>query len=428
MLEKAWCTAARELATRQGSIIGPTISELRDGLVELDRLMREAPEFFEDGYRRIEEPTLSSTSEVHARSLEGDFAWPDHDDQASAAILTALATQIRAVDIALKGLSETYDRKPSRLHIRKRWLDGGGTTYVVPAPRGRDYGRDPSDRATYRRRGVLLHRLIPAEIRGLEVEFVILADRLDELEDPRLGAALLPDLVVDAPPRGDGTFLVTSATSPDIGGVIVEQVSRAHADGACLIVWPELSVDEDTLSAIAVALARRASEAQSKPPALVVAGSWHVEENGVHYNEAPVLTGKGKRIGSYRKVIVFEDREHGREAIEAGRKLVVIVAERFLATVGICKDYCDLGLNTRWRELDVDLVLVPSMGDPKTMRSHLEVAANLRLLRDQRAFVVQQYEPAGPGVPLGFVLHAGRKVPSSVTETATEESWSVHVM
>ncbi|MBP0114352.1 hypothetical protein [Bradyrhizobium vignae] len=56
--------------------------------------------------------------------------------------------------------------------------------------------------------------------------------------------------------------------------------------------------------------------------------------------------------------------------------------------VAICLDFCDV-CETPFSELDVDVMLVPSMGNDRTMQGHQTTAAQVEVRFGTRSFVVQ---------------------------------------
>jgi predicted amidohydrolase len=126
---------------------------------------------------------------------------------------------------------------------------------------------------------------------------------------------------------------------------------------------------------------------------LIVGGTWHEENDGKVANVATIFDGYGAIKLTYKKMLPFIDEEMKAESIELGKKLPVLVTDDQLVTVAICKDFCDLSLSLPYLELDVDLVLVPSMGNEATMKGHQNTAKRMRVLYGARTFIVQQVYP-----------------------------------
>ena len=220
-----------------------------------------------------------------------------------------------------------------------------------------------------------------------------------------MGAALFPGLRLEFR-HVEGGFVVTEATCEGATETVARQLESAFAEGCLAVVWPELTVTPALLALIRETLVGRILSADPRMALhLVVAGSWHVEEGDKVWNVATVLDGYGDEKLGYRKVLAYQDRKLGREAIETALEVPVLVTDDHLVGFGICKDFCDLGVPLAYRELDVDLVLVPSMGNPVTMDGHRSTAKGMRTTFGTRVFVVQQADPDLPAAEQpGWVL------------------------
>ena len=78
------------------------------------------------------------------------------------------------------------------------------------------------------------------------------------------------------------------------------------------------------------------------------------------------------------------------EEIETGAVLPVIVMEDRLIGVAICRDNCDDGDRESYRELPIDLIIVPSMGGESTVDAHVRHARAQRSIQGTCTLVVQQ--------------------------------------
>ena len=420
MNKTEWCRACRELAEAQARLPGDRVPVLRDQLAALDRLARAAPWDLKVAYNKLDEAELSKDAKAHAIAIElGGLAWP-HKAVGQARALKALAIQIRAVDALLGYLNTRANRPPAA--SASEWLNSTRDAYVIPSRRRRDLGSAGGDRLGYDRRGTLRHRIIPATLDGMPIRPVAIGS-LDASAEERpvtVGAALFPGLSLKTKPSGEG-FLAQVVVHPDIGGTISRQVdalSDAHA-----LVWPELTIDDDGLEAIQAALAARAFDVGTGVD-VVVAGTWHRARPGGDFNVAPVLDGTGDMKAEYAKVAPFAHDDLGWEAIEQGDRLLVLVCDRFLAAVAICKDYCDLGSSPPWERLDVDLMLVPSMGGETTMAGHLARASRGAIERDQRALVAQHGAPKKEGDPKGFALLGARRPAADPAAFGLDDEWT----
>jgi hypothetical protein len=212
-----------------------------------------------------------------------------------------------------------------------------------------------------------------------------------------MGAALFPGLDLQIRREGEDGFVVTGAACAGMDVTVLRQLQAAFADGCFAAMWPELTVAPTLLALIQRTLEDRALSVDPRNSLqLVVAGSWHVQEEHGLANVAPVLDGYGGVKLLYRKVLPYQDRKIGTEAIAPVLEVPVLVTDDHLVGFGICKDFCDQGVPLAFADLDVDLVLVPSMGNPVTMDGHRSTAKRMRTLFGTRAFVVQQAEAERP--------------------------------
>ncbi len=420
MTAKDWCKACRALAERHEAVSDPSSDALKDMLGELYDTMLAAPWAIRASYASIDEARLAAASASHlARVEHGSLAWANRAIGADRSLM-ALAIQIRTVDALLEKMNDQVNRRPS-LSVRE-WRTTDRRHYVVPSRRVRDLGSSAGDALSYGRRGTLHHRVIPTVIDGMSVRIVPvgLLEPDGREADVHFGAALFPDLALKTVPTPKG-FRASSESRPDLSAAILEQVkalSSAHA-----IVWPELTIDDGALEAVSAALASRAMDDGGALNA-VVAGSWHrPRRDGRIGNVAPLLDGTGERIGEYSKIVRFQHGKLGAEDIANGNELVVLVCDRFLAAVAICKDFCDLGESPPWGLLDVDVVLVPSMGNGSTMAGHLANAGRNRIHGDQRALIVQQGLPVKEEDPKGFAVMGDRTLSSDPSSYRCDVGW-----
>ncbi len=119
-------------------------------------------------------------------------------------------------------------------------------------------------------------------------------------------------------------------------------------------------------------------------------------------NEAAVLSGSGRSLLGQQKRLPWRAGPKI-ENIRRGEDLWILVLGDILVGFGICLDFCQRLGETPYRALDVDLVLVPSLGNDATMSGHAAVAQDLHINRGSRCFVVQGAEPTLEGFD-GYVL------------------------
>jgi hypothetical protein len=424
MDEQEWCRTCRSIHETARRRVDVDPDMLRDRLATLDRHMRAAPWNLLTNFDQLQETELSLGAERRAEEIEaGGFGWRKMPVSPKQTLL-ALATEIRAVDELLARLDTRYSRIPADPAAAWRSRDGGA--FVIPSRRGRDLGSRDGDGLSYGRRGTLMHRVVPSSVHGMKVRPITLAalQARPGSDALPLGAGLFPGmrLVTTA---STGGFLAAAVEHPDLGAALGRQI--AGLAGAAVLVWPELTLDDGSVELLGSALADLAFEREDMPD-VVVAGSWHRARGDAFRNVAPVLDGTGGRRDEYAKVAIFQSDQLGSEDIEAGTEILVIACDRFLATVAICKDYCGLGSASPWRELDVDLLLVPSMGGTATMEGHLTRANQDRIEHGSRAFVVQQAAVRKDGEPDGFVLPAPSKPPKNAADVASDAEWKRYDM
>ena len=392
---------------------------LRDRLAALDGLARSAPWNILSNFELIDEGELVTGCAARAELIEAGILGWERMPVSAKQTLGALAVEIRAYDELLARLDSRYNRIPD--DPATEWRTSDGAAFVIPSRRGRDLGSKKGDGLSYGRRGTLMHRVVPAMLDGMPIRPITLAglEARPGSGTVPLGAGLFPGMTLDTRSTADG-FVAVGVKHPGVAAAIDRQL--AAIGGSTVMVWPELTLDDGATDHLAGALARLALEREDVPD-VVVAGSWHRERDGKMRNVAPILDGTGGGRDEYSKVVIFRSDELGPEDIAPGTEIVVIACDRFLAAVAICKDYCGLGTGAPWHRLDVDILLVPSMGGATTMEGHLTRAAQDRIEHGSRAFVVQQGVKRRPEDPDGFVLPASAKPPKNAADVALSAEW-----
>lgn len=422
MTEAEWRDGCHALSAQQSALDHSVFVTVRQSLAELDAHMRAAPWGTRGAYVKIPEADLTARTQSRLVAIQnGEIAWAAGLIKTND-LLLALAVQIRCLDQLLHLLNHRGNRPPASPKIE--WLSASGTAYVIPGTRPRDMGSADGNKLPYGRRGTLFHRVIPVQAGGIPVTVVPLQNlsRPSSALEMKIGAAIFDSLTVTAKDSGTG-FLVDKVEHADLPATIKAQAAELFE--ADILVWPELTINDDSLEALSGHLAELVLEREIGP-SIVVAGTWHRKFGTNYRNCAPILHGGGGRCTDYSKFIPFANEEGKFEDIETGEELLVLVSDRFLATVAICKDYCDLGEHAPWPELDVDFVLVPSMGHDTTMDGHLTRAKDDSTKHGLRAFVVQQGVLRKDGDPSGYVLPALRKVPVSSADTHVSSEWNLY--
>lgn len=280
------------------------------------------------------------------------------------------------------------------------WRTTDGRHYVVP----RVTALAPIDGKPFRRRALRHFRVIPTRIGGFAVRLhrsTAVADARRR-EEERIatartyGAALFPGLTVHLAYPDADSFTVERLSGFDPEAVVADQL-RAGREADChAIVWGELTMPEASVAFLRKSLARHAIEAA---PSLryLIAGSWHRTLDGSMRNVAVVLDGYGEPLFDVLKWAKFKIGAR-REAIVPGDEAHVLVGEGELMVVAICRDFLQSTTDVPYRDLNVDIAIVPSMiaslGDKATLRGHAATADVMRVRYGTRTLAVAQ--PAQP--------------------------------
>ncbi|MBX7489767.1 hypothetical protein K3177_14760 [Qipengyuania sp. GH25] len=225
---------------------------LRDRLAECDAVMRAAPFNLRNDFGEFREDDLQKAARQHASAIEAKgIHWP-RPRYARVHAHFDLAVHIRAIDELLRD----YDlRNHAVTRNPKRWKDSAGMTYVIPTRRPRPLDARAGDgfRAGYNKRGTIRHRVVPAEVDGLPVK-VVISGKLGMSRAHRPiqgGGAVFPGLELDCEKKNQ-RFIVTGIRCGDVARTIRDQIS-ALTD-CHLLVWPELTIDDDALKAMSKSL------------------------------------------------------------------------------------------------------------------------------------------------------------------------------
>lgn len=421
MSPSEWIAEARKHVNGPEAGGDPLAGPARRALIQLHTLVRGAPNDVRLLFNRLTEETLARQGRLHLERIEvGDLSWSaPSDGTAVDGWILAVAAQIRALDEAVMTLGARHFGPPGSV---ASWYVPEEGVYLVPRKRQARFGARGRDRQPFSRRGLLHHRILPAVTRGYRVNLV-----LNETIPPStaagtagmtVGAALFEDVSLDID-RGDGTFTVRGISCRDAVGTVERQITAAFKEGACVVVWPELTVPPMLRDSMVRILRGRIHDASpSMSLQIVVAGTWHEKGPNGLANVATVLDGYGEIRLRYEKSLPYDDRCYGREEIAPGMDLPVLVTDDLLVAFAICRDYCELTVELPYPELDVDLVLVPSMGNDATMTGHRQTAKKVRVLYGARTFVVQQDDPehSHPGA-LGLVL----PIPDDPTDISLDD-------
>lgn len=402
MIFEEWAeTVGRDFSAMVNSL-SLDADTLRSGLVAVHTALLQAPDYFNAAYAVL--------SEHHIDHAEG--LWLDHiiaNDQVQLAndstedLIPVFAGLARALDTLLLRYAPTGFGPPEPDDL----LDELSGCHVIPRKRPRgEFGLNQG----YRRRGLRHHRIIPGNVDSRTVKIYWSGQMSVDLNLPAMhaAAAIFPSLKLHIEPISRATpasgFRASHLDAGNQKALITEQIIDALAGGSLALVWPELTMPPDLSALVEKTLKHLALESGPSPLQVVVTGSWHVDQEGKTYNLAAVLDGNGQEICQYRKMYPFTSADTGPEAITPGNELPVILTDDFVFSVGICKDFCQLTRTQLLLGLDVDVYLVPSMGETRTMDGHRATAKSLRDLGDIRSFVVQQPDDTKRANQVSYVL------------------------
>lgn len=322
-------------------------------------------------------------------------------------ILLALGGALRAMDGFLTSVS--VDSAPAIDELgreARRWELPSYGFYIAPADRTFRAGVN----RPFIRRALKSHTILPTRLGNNSVTLhhhnqLIPGEGSPARQPMRYGAAVFPELALGL--RHDAeTFVVESIVSDGHAERIAEHLDAAHAHECDVLLWPELTLDWTAIERIQKVLKKEARQ-ERKNMKVVLAGSAHVQDAGPpagFRNRTRILDGRGQTLVEYDKRMKFSfaskrlpggkaDPAAPRltEAIIPGRDLPILVLEDRLVAIAICLDFCEKsGGLLPYHHLDVDLVLVPSMGFRNTTDLHLEQAHTMHVEYDTEVFLVQQ--------------------------------------
>ncbi|MEG3159424.1 hypothetical protein U1763_02805 [Sphingomonas sp. LB2R24] len=409
--EHAARLSAHEAEAEAAGVALPLVEDLRRALVEIDLLFRSAPTAVENRYKRISESDLRDLTKAGTANLDaGSLAWP------AGARLDGAAAQLRALDAFLRAfapLGPPVDPNMDFLCHEHR-------THVIP----RHAAAPPANPAqvrtlTYARRGLVHHRLIPAEISGYDIELHWHRDLFLAMRSSgsSVVGAIFQDLTLVRDPDFQ-RFVAADAPCADEDATLRAQVDAIRSPEVKLAVWPELTMPPERLAKLTELLRERAlATSPASGACIIAAGSWHEVEDGEVRNRMHLLSAMGRPRLHHDKSIPLESRTLGNEELTPSYRIPVLITEDALVTFAICRDFCESQISEVYRLMDVDLVVVPSYGDLKTIDAHRQQAGNLFTTTGARVFVVQQVVPeevAKSG--MGYIL------PPEVDPTATAAS------
>lgn len=421
MKQADWEAAASGLALRQSKADGCDFYAARRHLVEWDHLFSRAPHQVETRFKDIPEDTLRGIATEARNCLDAGTPLPN----VAGDIVQLAAGRVRALD---RFLLETSPIRGAPDDPASDFLCATTGVHVIPRrdalpPRTARIGSK-----TYRRRGIVWHRLVPATTReGYEID--LHWDRDLSLSFRRPGAMVVCAQFADLELLGTDNrpkFVAASAHCVDEEETLRAHVQAANAEGVVLSAWPELTMPPQRRRLLADLLREQTEKSPLREgPSVMVAGSWHEVIDGGVRNRMHVLSGAGRECFHHDKSLPLESNSLGTEELEPGWRIPILITKDALVAFAICRDFCEGQLASAYVDLDVDLVVVPSYGDRKTIEAHRQQATELARRGGARSFVVQQVGEDGPDAPrFGYALPPSGDPPAATAALATDQPCS----
>lgn len=374
------------LATAHAAVADFSVENLQRVLVELNGLFLSSPGPVLKAYRGMADGRIADRGKKFADALAmGSIAWTLPDGLQE--IAETIGGVIRAVDWTLGQYRSQWPKESSQ------WIVND--CYVIPRD-SVSATRSLSQTQPFQRRGLVYHRIIPKEINGYAVEVFngrTLHFSAAEKDKWKMGACLFEKLELDpdfSERFGETLFVLKGAVSPSADTVVEDQITKCLDEECVAVVWPELTVPPKLRDRIRALLQGRDVADARLPPEVVVAGTWHETTKEGVVNRARVFDGYGIERLVYDKIAPFSGGGWGRENITPGTRLCILATEAALIGFAICLDFCDADAETNpFTKLDIDLMLIPSMGNDQTMEGHQTTAAQVGVKFGTRTFVVQ---------------------------------------
>ena len=380
-------------------------------------------------YATFEEADLTRRAAFDLESMHrGDFSLRLAGTSDAVAALLGVGARLRALDdlLAIQAHDHGLPSDPEGTWLVKGSADDA---FLIPRylprkpPRARQ-GK-PVTAGPFTHRSLIHHRVLPTRIGSRAVRLACAAVRLGRDDGPLiLGGGLFPGLHLIPEPVGK-CFRIKAVQCDRQEEVADEIMRQALVDDCCAVVFPELTISPDLRNRIERSLRRqppRPGRQRSIP--LVIAGSWHEPAGARYRNVAPILDGFGAVVARHEKTMPY-DYNGSMEALQRGGAITVVVTEDALVGVAICLDFCDRG-GTRhnpYAMLDVDLMLVPSFGNARTLDGHMATAQDMKTRWRTETFVVQQGDRLPPP-GIGYVLAPADDLKSQATDLVSDQPWN----
>lgn len=417
MERKDWFSEASRRAALQIQISDELLLQKLE-LVEYYCFLKVAPADVKHEYTAIPEAEITAAAQsAVGRLRRGDYSFPMSRFATEREILIDWAARIRALDELVFDNADLAPMSPERWRVRTTATD----VYLVPRWRPRPNPRR-RDTGTLQHRGMIHHRMFPANVGEWEVAITPCRGRLSRTGVLRMGAGLFPGLKIVLADHAE--IVADHIDCKDYSTLVSQHLRKAHDDECNVLLFPELTIDAAERQAIRSSLARRPWPS-IWTTSLVLAGSWHDKIGETYFNVATAFSGYGDELATHRKILRYFENSSGRpEGISLGKKLTVLAFDDLIVAIGICRDFCERiePDPNPLAELDADLFLVPSMGNKTTMKGHLETAREIERAYRSSSFVAQQSETERP---VGYLIFPSNDLDRPAAAFETNVAWSI---
>ncbi|MEM7077139.1 MAG: hypothetical protein AAF513_00800, partial [Pseudomonadota bacterium] len=243
-------------------------------------------------------------------------------------------------------------------------------------------------------------RAIPMRVRMYSVDNV-LHKRLEEIGHQPSGYVAHFEQGVELEHEFDGDRLFFTGVK-DVGGHLRSICNHLEAAAdSTFMVLPECTVCPTMMEDI-----KSAISSSPLPPVLCLAGSFHCRDDPskLPYNRGELIDYRGERVGKVIKSAPASLGMNGQEGISVEETMDLVSTPLGLVGLAICLDFSH-PTQAVWEEVEPDWMLVPSMGDQRTLDVHRDAAEKLRNTFNTTSLIANQ--PAeGAGHP-GFIVEKG---------------------
>lgn len=354
--------------------------------------MQSPPDAIRSAYELIRERDLSESKARAAQlALKACPIWAPDTTVPLDELVLAVAFEIRALD---KALYECRDLGRFGDPNEEFRAFGDQDVLILPCIEGsRPQGRRGQN---FDRRGLRYNRILPGSIDGLIVRLhhpAVRGPGMDGAAADLVSALFANVLPIVVPGADEELFRIAGLTNEAaLAGELRAQIAALDEGAeAMAAVWPELTMSPALQALLVETLADRALADDVKPVGFIVAGSWHETRGAGFVNRASVVDDFGGPLLEVFKRGRYEIKPGVLEGLDPGTELPILMYGDLLIAFGICKDFCERRAETPFARLDVDLVIVPSLGAQKTMDQHIAAADTLATRYGARVLVVQQF-------------------------------------